>query len=482
MAILYYPAGNFLGARNTANPGFEQIILNNNPSTVFYFGTGSGINAVTASMMLITSSYSTTSSWTFASISSSYANSASFANQSISSSYARSASWAPGTTSSSYNYQTGSYTLQNGDLGTNVVVNSSSFSIITIPSGLSSSFNCKFYQSGSGRIVFTGSLGVNIRSVNNVFSSAGQHSTVNLYIGKSGEYILEGDLGDFNAQLVGWEDFSSLTPGNYTNTGSGLIFTTASLWQSSCITGSFFVGSGSGFHLSSNKLATSQSINYVQFTSSNVYFGKMLNGNNYNVVRIGALGAMPGGTTTGGVNSSMFLGLQPWTSSTNQYIIYIQNFTFYNAPAPDACYVPNTSTGYNGGRNVNGSFSDSTPKTLGGVVTPSYMGMPIFVSPRAGFIGMQFNKTTGSLWSIIAYQGYTDFDYTYEDLRIWLETGRMNKPFSRAVQPGVYTTTISESFGLLDTATFNWATNPGGTDANTKPMTFYAFGASNCIY
>ena len=54
--------------------------------------------------------------------------------------------------------------------------------------------------------------------------------------------------------------------------------------------------------------------------------------------------------------------------------------------------------------------------------------------------------------------------------------------FSQQIVAGNYTTNITESFGLLDTATVNWAINPGGTDANTKPLTIYAFGASNYIY
>ena len=38
MAILYYPQGNLLAGRNSANAGYEQLIIANNPSTVFYFG------------------------------------------------------------------------------------------------------------------------------------------------------------------------------------------------------------------------------------------------------------------------------------------------------------------------------------------------------------------------------------------------------------------------------------------------------------
>lgn len=478
MAILYYPAGNLLGSRDSANPGYEQIILANNPSTVFYFGTASAVSAVTASMLLITASYSTTSSWTFASISSSYANSASSANQSISSSYAVSASWAPGTTSSSYNYQTGSYTLQNSDSGTNIVVNSSSYSIITIPSGLSSSFNCKFYQSGSGRMVFTGSGGISMISLNNVFSSAGQGSIVNLSTGKSGEYILSGDLDYFDAQLVGWEDFSSLTPGYYTNTGSQVTYTTSSLWQFSCITGSFYVGSSSLFYANATSLPTSQSINYLQITSSNTYVGKMANANNYKVARVGVLCILPGGIVTGGVNSSMFTGIQTsGSNSKHAYMTYIQNFTYFNAPAPDACYRPDAPSGYNGGRTINGSFSDSNPKPLGGAGSV-LAGMPIFGTQRLGFIGIQFNKGSSLVWSVISYIGFEDVSYTYDDLKMWLETGKMKKPFSRAVQPGAFTT-ISESYGSLDCAYTTWG---GGTDALTLPLYIFAIGASNYLH
>jgi hypothetical protein len=472
MAILYYPQGNLLAGRNSANAGYEQLIIANNPSTVFYFGTGSGISAVTASMLLITSSYSISSSWA----SQSFPSTSSFA---ISSSYAVSASWAPITVSSSYNYQTGSYTLQNGDSGVNVVVNTSVFSILTIPSGLSSSFNCKFYQSGSGRMIFTGSGGIKMASLNNVFSSAGQGSMVNLSTGLIGEYILSGDLDYFDAQLVGWEDFSSLTPGYYTNTGSQVTYTTSSLWQFSYISGSFFVGSSSLFYANATSIPTSQSINYLQITSSNIYVGKMANANNYKVARVGVLCIIPGGIVTGGVNSSMFTGIQTsGSNSKHAYMTYIQNFTYFNAPAPDACYRPDPPSGYNGGRTINGSFSDSTPKPLGGAGSV-LAGMPIFGTPRLGFIGMQFNKGSSVVWSVISYIGFEDVSYTYDDLKMWLETGKMKKPFSRAVQPGAFTTTISESYGSLDCDYTTWG---GGTDSLTLPLYVFAVGASNYLH
>ncbi len=40
MAILYYPQGNFLGTRSSANPGYEQLIIANSPNNRVLAGPG----------------------------------------------------------------------------------------------------------------------------------------------------------------------------------------------------------------------------------------------------------------------------------------------------------------------------------------------------------------------------------------------------------------------------------------------------------
>jgi hypothetical protein len=98
---------------------------------------------------------------------------------------------------------------------------------------------------------------------------------------------------------------------------------------------------------------------------------------------------------------------------------------------------------------------------------------------RRGFLGIQFNKSGSSVWALYAYQGCGDIDYTYSDLRNWLETGKMGKQFSRSTSPLYWTTTITESYGALDSAMFFWdRTN----SAPASPFIVYAVGASNYIY
>ena len=90
-------------------------------------------------------------------------------------------------------------------------------------------------------------------------------------------------------------------------------------------------------------------------------------------------------------------------------------------------------------------------------------------------MGMQFNKSGSLVWSLIFYQGHADVDYSYTDLKNWLESGKMKKPFERVVVPAIWNSSITESYGPIGSAWFTWS------DA-TRPFIVYAFGASNYIY
>lgn len=89
MAIIYYPKGQFVAQRTTLDPlsaSYDQLIIASNPDMVFYFDTGSNIQAASASFLFITSS------WSQYALSTSYADvqilSASYASASTSASYA----------------------------------------------------------------------------------------------------------------------------------------------------------------------------------------------------------------------------------------------------------------------------------------------------------------------------------------------------------------------------------------------------------
>jgi hypothetical protein len=102
MAVVYYPTHTVLYKRNTISASFEQVVLNTQPNTILYFGTGSDPNEISGSVIYITSSHALTASLCLtSSFLTGFIESASYSLNSLSSSWARSASWAPGGVGSS---------------------------------------------------------------------------------------------------------------------------------------------------------------------------------------------------------------------------------------------------------------------------------------------------------------------------------------------------------------------------------------------
>lgn len=63
MAIIYYPKGQKMYQKDTVSGSYENLVLSVNPNTVLYFDTASGINAISASTIMVTSSWAVSASW-----------------------------------------------------------------------------------------------------------------------------------------------------------------------------------------------------------------------------------------------------------------------------------------------------------------------------------------------------------------------------------------------------------------------------------
>jgi len=198
MAIIYYPKGALLGYRDSFNPLYEQLSISTSPSTVIYFDSASAAQGVSSSGLFITCSWALTASVTILLQSSSVADTANVANVA---NIANTASCVVGNfsnvnsykLSSSYsNTYTSSITMSYVDDGKLINMTSGSASVAFITSGLSSTFNAMFYQSGSGAIVFTGS-GVVLRNRSSQTGSAGQYAVVTLLRVSNGDFVLGGD-------------------------------------------------------------------------------------------------------------------------------------------------------------------------------------------------------------------------------------------------------------------------------------------------
>jgi len=81
MAVLFYPKDQILARRDASNPMYEQLTLATNPDMFLYFDTASNANAISSSLLYLTSSWALTASVTIL-----------FASNSLSSSYASTSS------------------------------------------------------------------------------------------------------------------------------------------------------------------------------------------------------------------------------------------------------------------------------------------------------------------------------------------------------------------------------------------------------
>ena len=89
---------------------------------------------------------------------------------------------------------TSSYTLAATENGKLLIVNSGSVATLTVPSTLPQGFACSMFQSGSGKVVVSGS-GVNIRNRAGLSSSYAQYSVISLLQLDASSYLLAGDVG-----------------------------------------------------------------------------------------------------------------------------------------------------------------------------------------------------------------------------------------------------------------------------------------------
>ena len=85
-----------------------------------------------------------------------------------------------------------SYTLSSNDSGKVICIEHASDITVTVPTGLSTGFNCTFIQKGTGKITFSGS-GITINNRQSHTKTAGQYSAASLLSYSSNIFILTGD-------------------------------------------------------------------------------------------------------------------------------------------------------------------------------------------------------------------------------------------------------------------------------------------------
>jgi hypothetical protein len=118
-------------------------------------------------------------------------------------------------------------TLSNSDNGKVIVCSNAGQVIVTIPSGLTSGFNCTITQGGAGTVTIVGS-GASINGFNNKTATAGQYAVVNVIPVGANAYYVDGDLitapliNNFSLDLDGTND--------YVDTDANLTVQSASMW------------------------------------------------------------------------------------------------------------------------------------------------------------------------------------------------------------------------------------------------------------
>ena len=118
-------------------------------------------------------------------------------------------------------------TLSNSDNGKVIVCSNAGQIIVTIPSGLTSGFNCVITQGGSGAVTISGS-GATINGFNNKTATAGQYAVVNVIPVGTNAYYVDGDLT--NAPLINNHSLDLDGTNDYMDTDASLTVYSASMW------------------------------------------------------------------------------------------------------------------------------------------------------------------------------------------------------------------------------------------------------------
>ena len=145
-------------------------------------------------------------------------------------------------------------TLSDSDNGKVIVCSNSSSVTITVPSGLTSGFNCKFVQSGTGKVSLVGS-GATVQAYNPsgadpYNSTAGQYASIKLIPTGSNAYVVFGEVGPgpfanaWAVSLDGTNDIISC--GNVTTINSATNLTTSVWFNADSIASQPVLVSGEG--------------------------------------------------------------------------------------------------------------------------------------------------------------------------------------------------------------------------------------------
>ncbi len=89
---------------------------------------------------------------------------------------------------------TTSYTLLPIDSGVVFTANSATDITVNVPSNLPVGFNISLYQTGNGKVTFTGSFGVLVLNRLQRFTTAGQQAAAGLICTSSNTFFVTGDL------------------------------------------------------------------------------------------------------------------------------------------------------------------------------------------------------------------------------------------------------------------------------------------------
>lgn len=107
-------------------------------------------------------------------------------------------------------------TLSDSDNGKVIVCSNAGQVIVTIPSGLTSGFNCTITQAGAGTVTIAGA-GASINGFNDKTATAGQYAVVNVIPVGANAYYVDGDLtfaplvNSYSIELDGTNDYMSIS-------------------------------------------------------------------------------------------------------------------------------------------------------------------------------------------------------------------------------------------------------------------------------